>query len=299
MTDAPEWEDAYHPQRILHSGNAPKGWSDEFRFAPYIRADIAAAREADLRAERDAALARERAIFRKLQRLWDRAKGYDPDDYDDGPRCRDCADEDGRCPHTGLSCDPQEAAEERIVRVRAEVERLQAANREAAMQSLADLWQAQEALDRAIAAEAEVERLSAVLIGEFDNVRLVRFENGQFDFSGGPVRYIAEYFAQMFESGEGEYFNHMEISFSHPKAGPMVLSVQRRNGMTPNEQRKAAQAEAAQLRALLDDARAAMAPLQDMEAWTENAEPDEIVIVRHSTVKAIRATLAKIGGRHD
>ena len=51
MTDAPEWEDAYHPQRILHSGNAPKGWSDEFRFAPYIRADIAAAREAELRAE--------------------------------------------------------------------------------------------------------------------------------------------------------------------------------------------------------------------------------------------------------
>ena len=142
MTDAPEWEDAYHPQRILHSGNAPKGWSDEFRFAPYIRADIAAAREAELRAE---------------------------------------------------------------------VERLQAANREAAMQSLADLGQAQEALERAVAAEAEVERL----------------------------------------------------------------------------------------RALLDEAREAMAPLQDMEAWAENAEPDEIVIVRHSTVKAIRSTLAKIGGQHD
>ena len=95
--------------------------------------------------------------------------------------------------------------------LRAEVERLTQANHEAAMQSLADLGQAQEALERAVAAEAEVERLSAVLIGEFDNVRLVSFENGQFDFSGGPVRYIAEYFAQMFESGEGEYFNHMEI----------------------------------------------------------------------------------------
>lgn len=51
MGDLSEWEDRYHPRRIHSSGSAPKGWSDEFRFCPYVRADIAAAREADLRAE--------------------------------------------------------------------------------------------------------------------------------------------------------------------------------------------------------------------------------------------------------
>lgn len=53
--------------------------------------------------------------------------------------------------------------EKDIERLRAEVERLTAANREAVMQSLADLGQAQEALDRAIAAEAEAARLRALL----------------------------------------------------------------------------------------------------------------------------------------
>lgn len=47
--------------------------------------------------------------------------------------------------------------------LRAEVERLTAANREAAMKSLADLGQAQEALDRAIAADAEAARLRGLL----------------------------------------------------------------------------------------------------------------------------------------
>lgn len=198
----------------------------------------------------------------------------------------------------------------REAELRAEVERLTQANREAAMQSLADLGQAQEALERAVAAEAEVERLSAVLIGEFDNVRLVRFENGQFDFSGGPVRYIGEYFAQMFESGEGEYFNHMEISFSHPKAGPMVLSVQRRNGMTPNDQRKAAQAEAARLRALLDEARLLLSDaITDLRTYVDAEYPEQqraqYEVVRRKwendmeLVRRIEATIAKIGGQHD
>ncbi len=40
MTNAPEWEDKYHPPRITHAGNAPKGWDDEHRYAPYIRADL-------------------------------------------------------------------------------------------------------------------------------------------------------------------------------------------------------------------------------------------------------------------
>jgi hypothetical protein len=35
------------------------------------------------------------------------------------PRCRDCADFDGRCQGDGLPCDPQERALERIARLRA------------------------------------------------------------------------------------------------------------------------------------------------------------------------------------
>lgn len=46
MTDAPAWEDRYHPRKIMHPGNAPKGWDDEFRFAPYLRADTAIATDA-------------------------------------------------------------------------------------------------------------------------------------------------------------------------------------------------------------------------------------------------------------
>ncbi|MBO9589585.1 hypothetical protein [Devosia sp.] len=38
----------------------------------------------------------------------------------DGPMCRDCADENGRCPHSGQPCDPDEAVEEQIAKWKAE-----------------------------------------------------------------------------------------------------------------------------------------------------------------------------------
>lgn len=95
--------------------------------------------------------------------------------------------------------------------------------------------------------DAEIARLKAeneaLRTGDWSNLRLVRFENGQFDFSGSPVQYIAEFFAQAMENGEGDHFNNMEIQFGHPKAGAMVLTVQRKQGLTPTEQRKKAEAE--------------------------------------------------------
>lgn len=103
--------------------------------------------------------------------------------------------------------------------------------------------------------QQEVEQLQeneALRTGDWSQLRLVRFANGQFDFSAGPVQYIAEYFAQMFESGDGKYFNNMEIEFDHAKAGPMVLSAQRREGKTPVQQRKEAEAEAKALRARVE-----------------------------------------------
>jgi hypothetical protein len=77
--------------------------------------------------ERDEARDSRRDTWRKLLRLWDIAEGYDPDDDDDGPRCRDCADEDGTCPNSGLPCDPQEAAEKRIALIHARIAKLEAA----------------------------------------------------------------------------------------------------------------------------------------------------------------------------
>lgn len=103
---------------------------------------------------------------------------------------------------------------------------------------------------RADAAERERDelatKLEAITSGDWSKARLVRFENGQFDFTGGPVAFIAEYLAQLMESGD-EYYNNMEVRVDHPKAGPMVLTLQRVLGKTPTEQRKAAEANVAKL----------------------------------------------------
>lgn len=37
----------------------------------------------------------------------------------DGPMCRDCADENGRCPHSDQPCDPDEAVKEKLAAWRA------------------------------------------------------------------------------------------------------------------------------------------------------------------------------------
>ena len=106
-----------------------------------------------------------------------------------------------------------------------------------------------EAADRIEALTKEREelhdRITAMETGDWSEVRLVRFENGQFDLTAGPIPAIAEYLAQMMEDGKGEYFNFMEVQINHKSAGPMVLSLQRKHGKTPNELRKAAEAKLA------------------------------------------------------
>ncbi len=67
---------------------------------------------------------------RDLRVLWAVARGEDPEDRDDGPRCRDCADADGRCPVSGRPCDPQEEAIERIKEALALQARVEALTRE-------------------------------------------------------------------------------------------------------------------------------------------------------------------------
>jgi hypothetical protein len=86
-------------------------------------------------------------------------------------------------------------------------------------------------------------RMTAMETGDWSKVRLVRFENGQLDLSAGPIPVLAEYLAQMMQNGEDKHFNFMEMQIDHKSAGPMVLSLQRKSGQTPNELRKAAEAK--------------------------------------------------------
>lgn len=105
-------------------------------------------------------------------------------------------------------------------------------------------------------------RIAAMESGDWSEVKLVRFENGQMDISAGPIPVIAEYLAQMMQDGEGKYFNYMEMTFDHKIAGQMTLSLQRKNGKTPNQLRKEAEARADR----------AKADLQAMTLLKEKAE---------------------------
>lgn len=99
---------------------------------------------------------------------------------------------------------------------------------------------------------AEVQaRIAAMESGDWSEVKMVRFENGQMDITAGPIPAIAEYLAQMMQDGEGKYFNYMEVSIDHKTAGPMTLSLQRKNGKTPNQLRKEAEDRADRAEAAL------------------------------------------------
>ena len=129
-------------------------------------------------AERDDALARLAAAekrskenWTRVRRLWDLAKGWDPDDGEEGPFCRDCADEDGRCPNSGFPCDPQAEAEERISQA---LTRLAAAEaREGALREAWRNWHKASVERSAIAvcgpaSAAEYQRLSDLMNGAAD-----------------------------------------------------------------------------------------------------------------------------------
>ncbi len=127
-----------------------------------------------------------------------------------------------------------------------------------------------EARLRAQLAEAHT-RIEAMESGDWSELKLVRFENGQMDITAGPIPAIAEYLAQMMQDGEGKYFNFMEVSINHNTAGPMTLSLQRKNGKTPNQLRKEAEARADRAEAALADAREKAlreaAEILDEEGW--------------------------------
>ena len=68
--------------------------------------------------------AQQQKWFKNCQRMWDAIIPH-------GPRCRDCADADGTCPHSGLPCDPTDAAIELVKRLRESLTEAERAREEA------------------------------------------------------------------------------------------------------------------------------------------------------------------------
>lgn len=54
----------------------------------------------------------------RVRKHWQAYRDLRLDIIGHGPMCRDCADENGRCPHSGQPCDPDEAVKEQIAKWR-------------------------------------------------------------------------------------------------------------------------------------------------------------------------------------
>lgn len=94
--------------------------------------------------------------------------------------------------------------------------------------------------------EREVVRLRALLEERYDGVRLVEMRGNEMVLQGGPAGYFAAYMAEMLEMRDGgcqPYANYVEMSLTHAKAGPLILTLQRSMGKTPHQLRREAETE--------------------------------------------------------
>ncbi|CAM3961623.1 hypothetical protein [Serratia silvae] len=103
----------------------------------------------------------------------------------------------------------------------------------------------------------DTERIAGKSLGEFlaGEVRLNKAEakpDGSFgfSFSGFAVRLMAGAFAEQFKASGA--INYLELTFKHDDVGPMTVTMQRVEGLTPVQKLAAAEqrAEAAELRIL-------------------------------------------------
>jgi hypothetical protein len=95
---------------------------------------------------------------------------------------------------------------------------------------------------------AEIDRLKAISEKRFEELNLVSFLNGKFEFEGAVIGLIAEYLAQMPESQrKADPANYVEMEISHARLGPLTLSLQRQTGKTPHQLRKAVEGRNADL----------------------------------------------------
>ncbi|HDM8272766.1 hypothetical protein [Yersinia enterocolitica] len=106
----------------------------------------------------------------------------------------------------------------------------------------------------------ETERFAGKSIGEFlaGEVRLNKAEpkpDGSFGFtlSGLAIQVMAEAFADQFKSSGA--VNYLELLFEHSEIGPLTVTMQRVEGLTPAQKLAAAEerAEAAEARLLVRD----------------------------------------------
>lgn len=153
MGDAPERIWAYYSTVF---GAAWSSCTDDGA-TEYTRADIAAAREAELRAERNEALSRERALLDSNEVNRQAVLDANAAHQRQVDNLRAEVERLTRALDSAVDAVEQSAIKRGVAE--AEVERLTQANREAVMQAISDGCQAQEALERAVAAEAERDKV--------------------------------------------------------------------------------------------------------------------------------------------
>ena len=108
--------------------------------------------------------------------------------------------------------------------------------------SLQDLLEERDAL------RAEVTRQAALLEERYADVRLVSFVDGYLTLRGGPIPAIIASLAQMLgKGGDGPIANYTETRVHDAELGELVLTLQRSEGKTPHELRRAAEAQRDQL----------------------------------------------------
>jgi hypothetical protein len=99
--------------------------------------------------------------------------------------------------------------------------------------------------------ERDVTKFQAIAEDKLADTRLVnaggRLEGGfGFDFTGGPIPYIAEYLFQFIGARDDDkpMSNYAEIEVRHNEFGRMTLTLQRHTGQTPHQLRTAAESRA-------------------------------------------------------
>lgn len=135
----------------------------------------------------------------------------------------------------------------------------------------------------------EIERFAGKSIGEFlaGEVRLNKAEpkpDGSFGFtfSGLAIQIMAESFADQFKSSGA--VNYLELLFEHSEIGPLTVTMQRVDGLTPAQKLAAAEerAEVAEARLLVPDGivpdgmkLVPVEPTENMVIDGFESEPDE------------------------
>lgn len=90
---------------------------------------------------------------------------------------------------------------------------------------------------------------------------------------GGAAGLLAAGFAEQFVEAGG--INYVEVSFTHPKTGPLVVTLQRTQGKTPHKLRAEAEAERDQLRAELAlRPWRPISPARIAALWAEACKPE-------------------------